>query len=548
MTKESWVSPLPGAKWVRTWRLGEWLTEPVSPLFETLVVPALTTARETGGSKHLGWKLPPGWHLKEPWYCVINGYFFARADFNIFSFIRFLLVDVPRVESAITHWQQKDLPNYIERLEGFRAFQLKEASFNQLLIHTEELCADAGAWWHLISLDAGGASFMERFFSIIYQRLLGAPPPLNKLLGGIESPLMMSEQKLYQLIRQFEGHQEIREALREATSQQALSRLEKSSIGQDFLSELRNYLAIYGHQVLNLDIVFPTPQEDPSSLIPLLRKMMDPSFPDPVNRFASMVSQREQAEAVLLDQLKNTRFRRKILGKLLQRCQILSHRRETTVFRFQWLWPLLRSAVLELGQRLTDMEVLDDAESIFFLTKEELWKVGYSPENSDLATLKTQSNERKKLWNYHRTLTPPERIPPVDDSVWNQQKGPIPWGSSKYNSSPTRQELKGLSASSGRAIGRARIIHSSAEFDRFQKGEILIAVTTNPAWTPLFSLAAAIVTESGGMTSHASIVAREYGIPAVVGTGCATKVIQDSQLVEVDGDNGVVLIEKSLTD
>ena len=84
------------------------------------------------------------------------------------------------------------------------------------------------------------------------------------------------------------------------------------------------------------------------------------------------------------------------------------------------------------------------------------------------------------------------------------------------------------------------MIRSLAEAGRLRPGDVLVAETTAPPWTPLFATAVAIVTDTGGVLSHCAVVAREYGIPAVVGTGSATSVIQEGQLVEVDGDAGIV--------
>jgi pyruvate,water dikinase len=90
--------------------------------------------------------------------------------------------------------------------------------------------------------------------------------------------------------------------------------------------------------------------------------------------------------------------------------------------------------------------------------------------------------------------------------------------------------------------GRARVIRSLAEAQTLQKGDILVTETTSPAWTPLFATVAAVVTDTGGVLSHCAIVTREYGIPAVVGTGTATALIKDGQLLEVDGSAGSVRI------
>jgi pyruvate,water dikinase len=98
----------------------------------------------------------------------------------------------------------------------------------------------------------------------------------------------------------------------------------------------------------------------------------------------------------------------------------------------------------------------------------------------------------------------------------------------------------GHPASSGRAIGPVRLVRSPDDFATFAEGDVLVATATSQAWTPLFARAAAVVTDGGTLAAHASLVAREYGIPAVVGTGTATSVLRTGQLVTVDGNAGTV--------
>jgi pyruvate,water dikinase len=100
--------------------------------------------------------------------------------------------------------------------------------------------------------------------------------------------------------------------------------------------------------------------------------------------------------------------------------------------------------------------------------------------------------------------------------------------------------IVGQPASPGRATGPVRILHGPGDFDRFQPGEVLVARTTAPAWTPLIARAVAVVTDGGTLAAHASLVAREYGIPAVVATGDATARLADGQVVTVDGGAGAV--------
>lgn len=100
--------------------------------------------------------------------------------------------------------------------------------------------------------------------------------------------------------------------------------------------------------------------------------------------------------------------------------------------------------------------------------------------------------------------------------------------------------IVGQPASPGRASGPVHIVHGPGDFDGFQPGEVLVTRATAPAWTPLFARAVAVVTDGGTLAAHASLVAREYGIPAVVATGDATARLRDGQLVTVDGGAGTV--------
>lgn len=102
--------------------------------------------------------------------------------------------------------------------------------------------------------------------------------------------------------------------------------------------------------------------------------------------------------------------------------------------------------------------------------------------------------------------------------------------------------IKGIGASPGRATGPACVIHGPEEFEQMKPGDILVANVTTPAWTPLFAMASGIVTDVGGPLSHSSIVARDYGVPAVLGTGVATQRIHSGQPITVDGDRGVVTL------
>ncbi|QCB97425.1 phosphoenolpyruvate synthase [Arthrobacter sp. PAMC25564] len=199
--------------------------------------------------------------------------------------------------------------------------------------------------------------------------------------------------------------------------------------------------------------------------------------------------------------------------------------REDTHFYATMLLPPLRRALLELGARLRAAGVLDEAGDVFHLRFEELCAV------SDAAALLAADRDRLRTAVLARAAKRQElaATPVVDlDALFLDRK-------------PQRDALvTGMGASRGTATGTVRIVRGPADFGALRSGEILVCPYTNPSWTPLFQRAAAVVVDAGGTGSHAAIVAREYGIPAVMGTRNATAVLTDGQCVTVNGDAGSV--------
>ena len=149
-------------------------------------------------------------------------------------------------------------------------------------------------------------------------------------------------------------------------------------------------------------------------------------------------------------------------------------------------------------------------------------------------------------WAKHAT---PPALGPVPDVI-DDPAIVMLWGITRESldawltaeSQPDSREIKGFAASNGVAEGVARVVKSVDEIARLRHGDILVCQVTNPTWAPVFQKIAAAVSDIGGSMSHAAIVAREYGLPAVVGTGTATQAIKDGQRIRVDGGRGVVTI------
>ena len=194
-------------------------------------------------------------------------------------------------------------------------------------------------------------------------------------------------------------------------------------------------------------------------------------------------------------------------------------------------WPLLRRCARRLGDLLQQTGAIDEVDDVFFVPQRSL--------TASVRDARETSRARREVWERQRRLVAPLNLgkasrltgDPLSRAVETARRGQdTPAGA-----------ILGHPASVGRATGRVRIVESPEDFDDFEVGEVLVAKATAPAWTPLFARAAAVVTDGGTLAAHASLVAREYGIPAVVGTGVATSLLHTGQLVTVDGGAGTVL-------
>ena len=196
--------------------------------------------------------------------------------------------------------------------------------------------------------------------------------------------------------------------------------------------------------------------------------------------------------------------------------------REDSHFYFLLPLPILRRSLLEMGRRLLGVSVLDKPEDVFHLRLEELEAIDDPATLADpeglRAIVQRRSHRREELAGV-RLIDPTAIFPRGDNG------GAL---------------VTGTPSSSGSATGPVTVIREPAEFSRLAAGDVLVCPYTNPAWTTLFQRAAAVVVDAGGPASHAAIVAREYGIPAVMGTAIGTSVLTDGQLVTVDGTTGRV--------
>lgn len=236
----------------------------------------------------------------------------------------------------------------------------------------------------------------------------------------------------------------------------------------------------------------------------------------------------ESARAALDDR------RRAELEGLLLKAQRFARLREEQIAELTLPWPVLRRAVRRLAEPLMERGVVAEVADIFFATRAEI----EAAIDGAATDLRPAIRERRNRWQKQRSLAPPlvlGETPPMLKMAVDQ-------AASLFSRSGDPGSIRGLGASPGRATGKVRVIRSSDEWGSLEPGEVLVAPVITPAWTPLFGRASAVVTDTGSILAHASLVAREHGIPAVLGAGDATTRLRDGQVVEVDGGAGTVTI------
>jgi pyruvate,water dikinase len=249
---------------------------------------------------------------------------------------------------------------------------------------------------------------------------------------------------------------------------------------------------------------------------------------DPLKLQSDNMRQRQQVLAKSRRRLRNP-LKRWIFSYLVHKGQRgLAARENCKSDGVRMLVPI-RRALLESGRRLAERGILHDPDDVFFLELTELTSVLAGRETPDLSTAIV---ERKAEYALNRSLTPP----PVVVGRFNPQHC-VPDPGVENGA-----VLRGLAVSPGVVTGRARVLLTVDVAEHVRPGEILVAPYSDPGWTPYFLPAAGVVMDLGGQLSHGSVLAREYGLPAVVNVRSATRIIRTGQLIQVDGHRGVVTI------
>ena len=342
----------------------------------------------------------------------------------------------------------------------------------------------------------------------------------QEVVQGGENATQAIDREIWELAELARKTPAVTKILAAGSGEDALASLRRHPEASKFVVAFDGLIERHGSRSQGWELTLPTWRERPEAALALVRAQMmnDGAPPDEVAR-ASERRRREARERALsrLPADKHAEFQ-ELVGQGEGYVSI----REGRAYWQMVLCGEVRTALLRIGQQLVDGGRLERADDVFFVEPADI-------EDADRADLRPLVAERKRQWQGWRTVVAPEKIGAISATPSTVE--------------PPASELRGSPASRGTATGPARIVRKPEDSSQLRHGEILVCVMTTPAWTPMFGVAAAIVTETGGPLSHPAITAREYGIPAVVAVKGATARIREGQTITVDGAAGLVTLD-----
>lgn len=380
------------------------------------------------------------------------------------------------------------------------------------------------------------------------------------MLKGLDTMATRTDTALWELAKLADGYG-IADKILQLDAKVVLSELEKVAQGVDWIKAFNTFMDTYGHRITaaHLDVIFPTWIEDPTPVIDTLKTYI-PKIREGwnirTNREAMIKEGQAAADAFrakMSDSDKSEFDKQLTIGR-----KIYQFQEDHGFYIDGSSTARLHDVAMVCGRRLVKYGLLEKPDDVFFLNYHELEEVmaaltehlGPAIYHYHRLTLPLVK-ERKEGWDQVRAAqeapltmgTIPEKVEdPILIKVFGMVDEMLKAG--KVEELEVMDVFEGYPGAPGIAVGIARVVKSFEGFSQLQPGEILVCPYTATAWTPLFPKIKAVVTDTGGMLTHAAITAREYRIPAVVGTWRATRSVHDGDLIRVNGNTGTVEILK----
>jgi pyruvate,water dikinase len=423
----------------------------------------------------------------------------------------------------------RDLDRYLIRLGRLSARDLDNADSTAIWTDLQELLGVAVEYFRPnLAITTTGA-FLHRLLHGLAAMVLGperALPVVDGLLAGCETKTVQVNRELHELACLAMRSPALRQALVADGGRAVWERRELAHF-PEFAGRLRRFLEDHGHREMDMDHYHPTWSGQPWIVLDAIALILKNDAAEDPAEIARRQRQRyAETEHQFLSMVpEDLRFFFRELIRLTRTYTALDDLEHYQTTRLN---PACRRAVVALGRRLQEQGVLDRPEDVFFLRKSDLEQAIAAADSSQREAIRRKVAETKKAYEESGRQPPPWSL---DDS--------------SATTAEAEQVLRGLPGSPGRVTAPCFLVRTPDDFARFPKGAVLVAPTTNPAWTPLFYSAGGLITESGGPLSHGAVTAREMRLPAVMSVRGVMGRLRDGQFVTVDGTQGIVRLDAS---
>ena len=535
--------PIPKA-WLSKRLVAEMMPDPLSPLFEDLYLQALYDAQVWPRPKNFilvtmngyAYQSIPEWMGKE-WSDYLKAeeekppekrFFKADGSVDRKTFYGFM-------QRSIAAWREKQLPEYLTVIDKWRQLDPEKLDDDLLLIGIRTLTAADARYWCVVRGVVGNAKGTDGDLQFFLEKSAPGQGLISgTFLSGFESRTLQAERDMRKIASRIQEDIALNETVLLTPASRLLEVLREHPGGDGVISAISDYLDAYGNQVYNLDFVEAAQAEDPLPFLTSLKAMVRDTGYDLAVRQAEVTKYREE-KLEEADRFFDDEARELFHQKLALAQEFYPHREES-LFYMGAAWAVLRPLALALGRRLVEVGTFTQPDDVFYLTGAELAKASRARKyGKAVPELKLQAAENRALREARMRLAQPPEIPE------SQRKGPAP-GATIGSNEEGSSVLTGFAVSPGTVSAEVSLIMSPNDFDKMKPGSILVCPLTTPAWTQLFPHAVGLVTDIGSILAHGSIVAREYGIPAVLGLGNVTQLVKNGQKVRVDGSAGTVTI------
>lgn len=460
----------------------------------------------------------------------------------------------PVLENLGGYWNGTLLPEVKGYLDYWETYDLDNATLPTLMTHLEQVIREAkriGVIHFLIHApNILAMSQFDELFRDLFDHNNGNNSDAfgaYRLLQGFDNMILAGDRMLWRLGRKALTMPAVQKILEEKAASEVIPELEQNVVGQVFLDELDAFLKEHGQRgAMYSTIAEVSWLEDPTPVIKMLKDYITQPDRDMEAELAAEAAERQRLVNEARNRLNGYPQQVKDEFELwLSAAQdgLVLHSDHGYWIDYRAMFGV-RRVLLSVGKRLVENGLIDDADDIFYLWLDEIREIAEPGRVGKQSLI----SERKALIAKYRSVQPPTMLgtyplmAPPESEPMLRATYKAAGQTATSNHSGKSGVIQGHAGSPGKVSGTARIIRSLSEASKLQPGEILVAETTAPPWTPLFASVAAVVTDMGGILSHCAVVAREYHIPAVVGARQATDTILDGQRIEVNGDAGTVTL------